>query len=143
MRKDAKRIKDIDGLSQILLDLKPDRCDSDVFIKQKMDVTELVKYIEKKKKKGEDITYFHAFVTAIAKVLYNRPKLNRFIANRHVYEHNDVVIGFIIHVFFAQILFVSTHLKKSLLNLHFRERPFGKSFSMFFCNSFYFRKYFV
>jgi len=95
MRKDAKRIKNIDGLSQILLDLKPDRCDSDVFIKQKMDVTELVRYIEKKKKNGEDVTYFHAFVTAIAKVLYNRPKLNRFIANRHVYEHNDVVISFV------------------------------------------------
>ena len=95
IRKDAKRIKNIDGLSQILLDLKPDRCDSDVFIKQKMDVTELVKYIEQKKKKCEDITYFHAFVTAIAKVLYNRPKLNRFIANRHVYEHNDVVISFV------------------------------------------------
>ena len=95
MRKDAKRIKDIDGMFQILLDLKPDRCDSDVFIKQKMDVTELVRYIEKKKKNGEDVTYFHAFVTAIAKVLYNRPKLNRFIANRHVYEHNDVVISFV------------------------------------------------
>ena len=95
MRKNAKRIKNIDGLSQILLDLKPDRCDSDVFIKQKMDVTELVKYIENKKKKGNDITYFHAFVTAIAMTLYNRPKLNRFIANRHVYEHNNVVISFV------------------------------------------------
>lgn len=94
MRKDARRIKNIDGLSQILLDLKPDRCDSDVFINQKMDLTKLVSYIEKKKK-NEDITYFHAFVTAIAKTLYNRPKLNRFIANRHVYEHNDVIISFV------------------------------------------------
>ena len=51
-RKDAKRIRDIDGLSQILLDLKPKRCISDVFINQKMDVTNLVKYIEDKKKKG-------------------------------------------------------------------------------------------
>lgn len=101
MRKDAKRIKDIDGLSQILLDLKPNRCDSDVFIEQKIDVTELVKYIEKVKKKGNsDVTYFHAFVTAIAKTIYNRPKLNRFIANRHVYEHNDIVISFVAKVSF-------------------------------------------
>lgn len=101
MRKDAKRIKDIDGLSQILLDLKPNRCDSDVFIEQNMDVTELVKYIEKVKKKGNsDVTYFHAFVTAIAKTIYNRPKLNRFIANRHVYEHNDIVISFVAKVSF-------------------------------------------
>lgn len=101
MRKDAKRIKDIDGMSQILLDLKPNRCDSDVFIEQKMDVTELVKYVEKvKKKENSDVTYFHAFVTAIAKTIYNRPKLNRFIANRHVYEHNDVVISFVAKVSF-------------------------------------------
>lgn len=101
MRKDAKRIKNIDGLSQILLDLKPNRCDSDVFIEQNMDVTELVKYIEKVKKKGNsDVTYFHAFVTAIAKTIYNRPKLNRFIANRHVYEHNDIVISFVAKVSF-------------------------------------------
>lgn len=101
MRKDAKRIKDIDGLSQILLDLKPNRCDSDVFIEQKIDVTELTKYIEKvKKKRNSDVTYFHAFVTAIAKTIYNRPKLNRFIANRHVYEHNDIVISFVAKVSF-------------------------------------------
>lgn len=93
--RNAKRIREIDGLSQILLDLKPQRCDSDVFIKQKLDVTELVKYVEEKKKKGSDITYFHAFVTAIAKTLYERPKLNRFISNRHVYEHDDVVISFV------------------------------------------------
>src|SRR5574344_277180 len=100
MRKDAKRIKYLGGLEQILIDLKPYRCDSDVFINQNMDVTELVKYIENKKKKGEEITYFHAFVTAIGKTLYNRRKLNRFIANRHVYEHKEIVISFVAKVDF-------------------------------------------
>lgn len=100
MRKDAKRVKYLGGLEQLLIDLKPYRCDSDVFINQNMDVTELVKYIENKKKKGEEITYFHAFVTAIGKTLYNRRKLNRFIANRHVYEHNEIVISFVAKVDF-------------------------------------------
>ncbi|MBQ6282225.1 MAG: 2-oxo acid dehydrogenase subunit E2 [Bacilli bacterium] len=100
MRKDAKRIRNLGGMEQILVDLKPQRCDSDVYINQKMDVTELVKYVNNKKKNGSDITYFHTFVTAIGKTLYNRPKLNRFIANRHVYEHNDVVISFVAKVSF-------------------------------------------
>jgi len=100
MSKDAKRIKDINGMFQIMLDLKPNRCDSDVFINQKMDVTKLVEYVEKKKKAGENITYFHAFVTAIGKTMYNRPKLNRFIRNRHVFEHNDVVISFVAKISF-------------------------------------------
>lgn len=99
-RRDAKRIKNINGMFQIMLDLKPERCDSDVFINQKMDVTKLVKYVEKKKKEGCEITYFHAFLTAIGKTMYNRPKLNRFIANRHVYEHNDITISFVAKVSF-------------------------------------------
>ena len=94
-RKDAYRIKNLNGMEQLMLDIKPHRCDSDVFINQKMDVTELVKYMEKKKSKGEEITYFHAFVTALGKVIYNRRKLNRFIANRHVWEHKEIVISFV------------------------------------------------
>ena len=94
-RKDAFRIKKLNGMEQLILDIKPRRCDSDVYINQKMDVTELVKYIEIKKKNGEEITYFHAFVTSLGKVIYNRRKLNRFIANRHVWEHKDVVISFV------------------------------------------------
>lgn len=98
--KNARRIKDINGMTQIMIDIKPNRCDSDVFIKQKIDVTELVKYIENKKKNKEDITYFHAFATAIIKTMYNRPKLNRFVLNRHMYEHNNIVISFVAKVSF-------------------------------------------
>ncbi len=99
-RKGAKRIRKIDGLSQILIDLKPRRCDSDVYINQKVDVTKLVEYVENKKKDGMGVSYFHAFVTAIGKTFYNRPKLNRFITNRHIFEHNDVVISFVAKVNF-------------------------------------------
>ena len=99
-RRDAKRIRDINGMFQIMLDLKPNRCDSDVFINQKMDVTKLVEYVEKKKKEGKEITYFHTFLTAIGKTIYNRPKLNRFIANRHVFEHNGITISFVAKISF-------------------------------------------
>lgn len=91
----AKRINNISGLSQISIDLKPRRCDSDVYINQKMDVTNLVNYIEEKKDKGIELTYFHAFVTAIGKLIYNRKYLNRFVSNRHIYEHNEIIISFV------------------------------------------------
>lgn len=99
-RKDARRVDNITGMAQICIDLKPNRCDSDVYINQKVDVTNLVKYIEKKKKEGYEISYFHAFVAAIGKAIYNRPKLNRFVTNRHVFEHNDVVISFVAKISF-------------------------------------------
>ena len=51
-RKDGKRVENVSGLSQISIDLKPRRCDSDVYINQKVDVTNLVEYINKRKSDG-------------------------------------------------------------------------------------------
>lgn len=99
-RKDGRRIYGMSGLAQISIDLKPERCDSDVYINQKMDMTNLVKYVDKKKKQGESITYFHAFLAAVGKLLYSRPKMNYFVANRHLYEHNKVIISFVAKVTF-------------------------------------------
>lgn len=99
-RKDAYRVRELNGLEQILIDLKPKRSISDVYINEEFDMTKLCEYIEKKKASGSQVTYFHAFVTAIGKLFYNRNKMNRFVANRHVYEHKDVVISFVAKVSF-------------------------------------------
>ncbi len=96
----AHRVKNIPGLNQINIDLKPKRSVSDVYINQKMDLTNLAKYIEKQKKSDTKVTYFHAFLTAIAKTVYNRPKLNHFVANRHLYEHDRIVLSFVAKVSF-------------------------------------------
>ena len=98
-RQNVKRVK-INGMEQLLIDLKPKRNEGDVFLKTPVDVTNLVNYINKAKKEGKDYTYFHAFLLAIAKTIYNRNKLNRFVQNRHVFEHTDVVIAFVAKVAF-------------------------------------------
>ena len=100
--RNAKRVKKINGMEQILIDLKPRRCDSFVYSYKDIDVTNLVKYIDKLKKKNKDITFFHAFVFAMGKVIYNRNRLNRFVQNRHVFEHNYVVISFVAKVAFDE-----------------------------------------
>ncbi len=96
----AHRVKHITGMAQISIDLKPHRSVSDVYINQKMDLTNLSKYIEKKKKAGEEVTFFHAFLTAIGKTVYNRPKLNRFVCDRHIWEHDKIVLSFVAKVSF-------------------------------------------
>lgn len=93
-RRDGKRVKDLDAMHALMPYIKPNRCDSDVFINQIMDVTELVKYYGKLKAKDKDITYFHMFITLIAKTIYNRPLLNRFIINKNYYDRNEVTIAF-------------------------------------------------
>ena len=98
-RINSKRLK-IGGMTQILIDLKPRRCDADVFLNTKVDVTNLVNYVNNRKKKGDKTTYFHAFLLALAKTIYNRSKLNRYVKNRHMYEHTTVSISFVAKVEF-------------------------------------------
>jgi len=103
-RKDAKLCKDIGGMGQIILDLKPKRYMSEVYINETIDVTNLVNYIKNIKDSDKldfKLTYFHAFLMAIGKTIYNRPLLNRFVANRHVYEHNDVTLSYVMKVDFS------------------------------------------
>lgn len=92
-RRDGKRVRNVDGMHHIITYFKERNC-ADVYINEKIDVTELVKYMEKKKKDGK-FTYFHAFATALGKVVYNKPLLNRFIANKNFYDRNEVSISFV------------------------------------------------
>ena len=101
-RKDGIKVKDVDALHKLQIRIQPKRCDADCYINQKIDVTNLVKYVENYNKKNKDqkITYFHAFVTAIAKVIYNRPLLNRFIINKTFYDRKDVSVSFVAKISF-------------------------------------------
>ena len=99
-RPDGRRLRDIPPMMQVLTDIKPRRADNLVYINQKVDVTELADYLAKKKEAGDAYTYFHAILALVGKTLYNRPKLNRFISNRHFYEHTEVSFSYIAKVGF-------------------------------------------
>ena len=96
-RRDGVWIRDIPGLNVLMANLYPDRTDCEVFLKQEIDITELLKYIDRKN--GPDApcktTLFHCFVTMFARVLTERPRLNRFIQGRRFYQRKDITISFV------------------------------------------------
>lgn len=95
-RKDGKYIKPEDSIHAIMPYLFKNRTEAEVYMKAEFDVTKLVEYVDKLNKESDyPITYFHAFTTAIAKVIYNRPLLNRFVAGRRMYERNKVTFSFV------------------------------------------------
>ena len=94
-RRDAKRVRKIDPMHKIMIDIKPNRCDEDVYIHEVVDVTNLVKYMKKKKKEDDKITYFHFFSSAIAKTICHRPLLNRYVKNGDFYDRNDITLAFV------------------------------------------------
>lgn len=92
-RRDGYKVKDIHGEQNILIDFKPNRCDSAVYINQKIDMTNFVKFMKEKKKEIEGLTYYHGLVNVMAKIMFSRPYLNRFIAGRTMYMHNEVSLA--------------------------------------------------
>ena len=99
-RRDAYKVKDIHGVQNILIDFKPNRCDSAVYMNRKIDMTNFVKFIKEKKKDIDGLTFYHGIVYVMAKTIYSRPYMNRFIAGRTMYMHKDVSLAQTIKVEF-------------------------------------------
>lgn len=100
-RKDGRRIKETRGLQCIMPHLMDKRTDAEVFLSDRFDVTELLKFIDKKNEEiaaaGGDykVTMFHCIVTGVARMIMERPLLNRFIQGRKVYERDEVSLSFV------------------------------------------------
>ncbi len=95
-RRDGRRVKNVPGLQAIMPHLMPNRTDSEVYLNDKIDATELVRYLEEKNKGRKDkITLFHCAVTGLARMVRERPKMNRFIQGRRVYERDEISLSFV------------------------------------------------
>ncbi|MBQ7960775.1 MAG: 2-oxo acid dehydrogenase subunit E2 [Clostridia bacterium] len=112
-RSDAYRVRDIDGLHFYMAYLMPKRTDAEVYINEKIDVTELLSYIKEKNATGErKVTLFHCFIAAVARTIRMRPLLNRYISGKRYYMRRDISMGFTVKKRFAD------HAEESLVIYH-------------------------
>ncbi len=95
-RPGARYIRDVSGLTTIMLHLMPKRTESEVYLADKIDATELVKFIEKKNAEHDNYktTVFHCFVLAVARMIKERPKMNRYVQGRRIYERDSISLTF-------------------------------------------------
>lgn len=95
-RRDGRWVKDAPGLQTVMAHLMPNRTDNEVYLKDTIDVTQLLKYLEKKNS-GLDykITLFHCTITMLARMIRERPLMNRFIQGRRMYERNEISLSFV------------------------------------------------
>ena len=96
-RRDGRRIRDVDGLHVIIVHLMPRRTEAEVYLQYTVDVTELLKYIEAKNGPNAEYktTLFHCFVTMVARIINERPYLNRFIQGGRIYERDEITVSFV------------------------------------------------
>ena len=95
-RPGARYVRDVSGLTTIIFHLMPRRTESEVYLADKIDATELVKFIEKKNGEHDNYktTIFHCFVLAVARMLKERPKMNRYVQGRRMYERDSISLSF-------------------------------------------------
>ncbi len=86
--------------------LYPGRCDNEAFISERIDLTNINAYLERKNEllaqqtpEGEEpfkYTIFHLVVTAMMKTIRLRPKMNWFIQNKRIYERKEITSAFVV-----------------------------------------------
>ena len=101
-RRDARWVK-APGLQTVMGYLLPNRTDCEVYINDTIDATELLKYLERKNAEhpAYKTTVFHAAVVAMARMVKERPMMNRFIQGYRMYERDEISISFVVKRRFA------------------------------------------
>ena len=102
-RRDGVLIREIDPMHYIVPLLYPNRCDNEAFISERIDLTNVDAYLERRNAENPEYKYnlFQLIVTAVAKTVTLRPKLNRFIANKSLYQRNEVSAAFVVKKLFS------------------------------------------
>ncbi|MBQ8845169.1 MAG: 2-oxoglutarate dehydrogenase [Clostridia bacterium] len=92
-RKDGKKVKNLDIIEKAGVYFMPQRIDAVNLYKQKIDCDKLDQFILEEKKNGVHFTYQDILIASIVRLIYNRPKLNRFIMNCQIYQRNYISVS--------------------------------------------------
>ncbi len=102
-RKDGTLVRDLDAMHFVTPLLYPNRCDNEAYISERIDLTNMNAYLARKNINETEFPYtmFHIILTALIKTVTLRPKLNRFIQNKNMYQRNEVSASFVVKKKFA------------------------------------------
>lgn len=97
-RKDGIWLKDLPAMNRIMPGIMPNRADNEAYITVEVDLRPLDAYLAQKNQgRTEDkYTYFHVISAAIAKAFVLRPRMNRFVCNKRIYQHRDLTVAFVV-----------------------------------------------
>ena len=95
-RRDGKVIRDIDSMHYIMPLIYPNRCDNEAFMTLHINLEKTEEYIKQKNKENPDnkIAIFEIIIAATLKAIRLRPHMNRFIANKTMYQRNELTAAF-------------------------------------------------
>ncbi|RKM56223.1 hypothetical protein D6853_05365 [Butyrivibrio sp. X503] len=95
-RRDGTLIRDIDAMHYVMPLMYPNRCDNEAFMSMTVDIAGTEEYIRKFNAEHPEarISIFDLVIAAMLKTIRLRPQMNRFIANKNVYQRNNITAAF-------------------------------------------------
>ena len=102
-RRDGAKLRKISSMHFVMPLMYPNRCDNEAFISERIDLTNIERYLAQKNAADPEYAYnlFQIMVTAMLKTITLRPKMNRFIANQTMYQRNEVSAAFTVKKIFS------------------------------------------
>ena len=99
----VSRVRDLDPMHLFMPYIMPNRCEAEVYMNEKVDITEALAYVHAKNADGlpYKMTLFHLLLAATAKTFLLRPYLNRYIAGKRYYQRELVSMSFVAKKQFA------------------------------------------
>ena len=102
-RRDGRWVK-APGLQTIMGYILPKRADCEVFLHTEIDCTDLLAYIEKKNAQHPEYktTLFHCALVGLARMVKERPLMNRFVQGYRMYERDEISLSFVVKRRFSE-----------------------------------------
>ncbi|MDO5733241.1 MAG: 2-oxo acid dehydrogenase subunit E2 [Eubacteriales bacterium] len=95
-RSDGKQVSGGDPLNYIMPYLIRSRVEAQVYSTYTIQLDAIDAFIRENRRQGRRITFFNVLVAALLKTIAERPRLNRFIAGRRIYEHKNFEVLYVV-----------------------------------------------
>ena len=102
-RRDGTLLRDIDAMHYVMPLMYPNRCDNEAFMTMRINLEKTEEYLRKRAQEhpGEKMAIFQVVIAATLKTIWLRPHMNRFIANKNMYQRNEVTAAFTVKKTFS------------------------------------------
>ncbi len=97
-RRDAVRVHDADALHSFMPYLLLGRADNEAVLNDDIDITETQRFLDELNACDPEFKYtlFHIVLAALAKTIYHRPYMNRFLQGHRLYQRNHISFSFVV-----------------------------------------------
>lgn len=97
-RRDGALVRNLDSMHLITPIIYPNRCDNEAYISERIDLSALDAYLARRNAASPEYKYnlFQCIVTAFLKTVTLRPKMNRYVANKSLYQRNKLTAAFVV-----------------------------------------------